>query len=179
MTTPDSEPTQPPEYTWQDVRDIVVSGHSGYQKIADVLNGPSRPAPEPAQTQNELLQDVPKVWCAFCGQWGYHKSGYCPLFFVESHRDQSSFDKFITTAFLDGWREGRASVSTPSAAVQPEFYDQQRWREIHRKADGLIATKSGKLLAALYRSPDERLREDYDDFVQIVTDWAVSLHERT
>lgn len=74
----------------------------------------------------------------------------------------------------------------PQGAVEPastgyprtlptEFYIQRRWREIHAKADDLIATKSGKVLAVLYRSPDERLREDYADFVQMLTKWAKSV----
>lgn len=56
-----------------------------------------------------------------------------------------------------------------------EFYDQRRWKQIHAKADDLIATKSGKVLAALYRSPDERLREDYVAFVSMLQEWAKSV----
>lgn len=57
-------------------------------------------------------------------------------------------------------------------SLPTEFYDQARWRAIHARADDLIATKSGKILAALYRSPDERLREDYADFVQMIQELA-------
>lgn len=59
--------------------------------------------------------------------------------------------------------------------TEKEFYDQGKWRHIHREADDLIATKDGKILAALYRSPDERLREDYVGFVEMMKEWAASL----
>lgn len=61
--------------------------------------------------------------------------------------------------------------------TETEFYDQKKWREIHRNADQLIATKSGKVLAALYKSPDERLRENYLDFVEMLQTWAKTLEE--
>lgn len=59
--------------------------------------------------------------------------------------------------------------------MKKEFYDQKRWREIHRNADDLIATKDGVVLAALYRSPAERRREDYVRFVEMLKEWAATL----
>ncbi len=59
---------------------------------------------------------------------------------------------------------------------QKEFFDQQKWLERHKDADEFIATKSGKVLAALYRSPEERLRQDYNNFVQMLQDWAQEIH---
>lgn len=59
--------------------------------------------------------------------------------------------------------------------MNKEFYDQKKWREIHREADQWIATKDGKILAALYKSPDERVREDYLDFVEMLQGWAKTL----
>ena len=59
--------------------------------------------------------------------------------------------------------------------TETEFHDQRRWKEIHQKADDLIATKDGKILAALYRSPVERQREDYVAFVQMLQEWAKTL----
>jgi hypothetical protein len=56
-----------------------------------------------------------------------------------------------------------------------EFYDQKKWLEIHRTADDLIATKDGKILAALYKSPNERVREDYNDFVEMLQNWSKTL----
>lgn len=58
-----------------------------------------------------------------------------------------------------------------------EFYDQAKWRQIHKDADQLIATKDGKIVAAVYKSPDERLREDYVAFVKTLKEWADSLEE--
>lgn len=79
-----------------------------------------------------------------------------------------------------GEREARDVWELPSSTGYPrplptEFYDQRRWREIHKMADDLIATKNGKVLAALYRSPDEKLREDYVAFVEMLQEWAKSL----
>ncbi len=59
--------------------------------------------------------------------------------------------------------------------IENEFYDQKKWRELHRQADQLIFTKDGKCLAALYKSPDELVREDRDDFIQMLKDWAKTL----
>ena len=59
--------------------------------------------------------------------------------------------------------------------TQQEFYDQRKWLDIHRQADQLIATKDGKVLAALYKSPDERAREDQEDFIQMLRDWSATL----
>ena len=56
-----------------------------------------------------------------------------------------------------------------------ELYNQRRWQEIHKDADDLIATKDGKVLAALYRSPDERTREDYVAFVEMLQKWSKTL----
>lgn len=59
--------------------------------------------------------------------------------------------------------------------IAKEFYDQKKWRMIHRDADELIATKDGRILAALYKSPDERTREDYIDFAEMLRNWAATL----
>ncbi len=56
-----------------------------------------------------------------------------------------------------------------------EFYDQRKWREIHRQADELIFTKSGHCLAAIYHSPDERLRQDRARFIDMLREWALTL----
>jgi hypothetical protein len=56
--------------------------------------------------------------------------------------------------------------------TQQEFYDQRKWLEIHQQADELIATKDGKVLIAVYKSPDERVREDQAAFIQMLQEWA-------
>ena len=59
--------------------------------------------------------------------------------------------------------------------TEKEFYDQKKWREIHREADQLIFTKDGRCLAALYKSPDERTREDKLEFIEMLRAWALTL----
>lgn len=56
--------------------------------------------------------------------------------------------------------------------METEFYNQAKWLELHKLADDFIATSDGKILAVLYRSPDERRREDYVRFVNMLKDWA-------
>lgn len=106
-----------------------------------------------------------------------HTEAYCDehnLHFITDNRCPECIKKYPFGA-------ARGTVSAlPSSTGYPrplptEFYEQRRWKQIHEKADDLIATRSGKVLAALYRSPDERLREDYVAFVQMLTEWAKSI----
>ncbi len=59
--------------------------------------------------------------------------------------------------------------------IPKEFYDQKKWREIHREADQLIFTKSGKCLTAVYKSPYELVRQDQEGFIEMLQDWAKTL----
>lgn len=58
---------------------------------------------------------------------------------------------------------------------EKEFFDQKKWIEIHKEADQLIARSDGTILAALYKSPMERYREDYSDFTTMLREWALKL----
>jgi hypothetical protein len=59
--------------------------------------------------------------------------------------------------------------------MKTEFYDQHKWLEMHQQADQLIATKDGNVIAAVYKSPNERTREDQDSYIQMLKDWAATL----
>jgi hypothetical protein len=73
--------------------------------------------------------------------------------------------------------QGTARGFEPPASImtEQEFYNQRKWLEIHRQADQLIATKDGRILAAIYKSPDERVREDQIDFIEMLQEWAANL----
>lgn len=58
---------------------------------------------------------------------------------------------------------------------EKEFYDQKRWLQIHKEADQLICRTDGTVLAALYKSPMELLREDYSDCAEMIKEWASKL----
>jgi hypothetical protein len=56
--------------------------------------------------------------------------------------------------------------------TEQEFYDQSKWLEIHCHADQLIGNKKGDIIAAVYKSPLERTREDRIDFIEMLQKWA-------
>jgi len=59
--------------------------------------------------------------------------------------------------------------------ITQEFYDQRKWLDIHRQADSLIASKDGSVICAVYTSPLERTRQDREDFIWMLRQWADTL----
>jgi hypothetical protein len=52
---------------------------------------------------------------------------------------------------------------------------QLKWKQVHKEADTFIATKEGKIILAVYKSPERKLMEEQQYYLNLLQRWAESL----
>ena len=73
---------------------------------------------------------------------------------------QSAIDEAYKRGMNDRALKHLMELQKAESRPAQEFYDQRKWREIHKEADEFFAALDGVVMKAIYYSPEKRHRDD-------------------